>query len=103
MDTTTGRKLRRAAPGSNALFAGALDSAQPLFVTCRAIPHTPTCMRREILRLPPKRFKKLVELVEMSENHADRLKEALRVQRGAAGIPDPQGLSASGDEECVIL
>ena len=60
-------------------------------------------MCREILRLPGKRLKKLIELVEMSENHADRLKEALRAQRNAAGIPDPAGHNGSGDEECVIL
>ena len=57
----------------------------------------------EILRLPPMRREMLIERVGMSANHADRFKEQLRVQRQAAGIPDPSRGSASGDEECVIL
>ena len=40
----------------------------------------------KIMRLPPKRFAKMVETVGMAENHADRLKETLRVQRSVQGI-----------------
>lgn len=56
----------------------------------------------EILRMPPHRIEKLMELVEMSPNHADRFKERLALQRKKYKLL--QALPADKSEEaCVIL
>ena len=55
----------------------------------------------EILRLPPIRLSRLLEMVEMSPNHADRFKEALHAQRKKHNIV--MNLAKPKEEECVIL
>ena len=56
----------------------------------------------EILRLPPLRLAKLIEKADMSQNHADRFKEAMIVERKKRNIVMNLG-SSSKEEECVIL
>ena len=56
----------------------------------------------EILRLPTYRLNKLVEIVGMSTNHADRFKEALRVQRRQLHVQQLMPSADAGDS-CVIL
>ena len=56
----------------------------------------------EILRLPPHRLAKLIELVGMSANHSDRFKEALVTQRRRLKILQVLPM-AGGDDSCVIL
>ena len=56
----------------------------------------------EILKLPKKRFVRLVLKTSMSADHADRLYEQLDIQRkamGIRGVRDPDG----DDLVCVIL
>ena len=60
----------------------------------------------EILRLPPHRCAKLIGVVGMSTNHADRFKEQLRDQRRRLKIHQvmPNGGQVDAAEEaCVIL
>ena len=60
----------------------------------------------EVLRLPPHRLAKLVEVVGFSANHGDRFREQISYQRrkrrmGQAGGNMQEG--AAEDESCVIL
>ena len=65
----------------------------------------------EVLRLPPHRLAKLIELVNFSSNHADRFKEYVRDERRRRGIGqvmprvpgrnEPDGFDPG--MECAIL
>lgn len=59
---------------------------------------------QEILRLPPARLAKLIEVVGMSENHADRFKEQIHNQRRQRGIGRaPTTGDTAVEDSCVIL
>ena len=57
----------------------------------------------EILRLPPYRVAKLIELVDMQPNHADRFQEALVSQRRQHKIAQVLPVGTSGGDACAIL
>ena len=57
----------------------------------------------EILKLPKKRFVRLVFKTSMTANHADRLYEQLAIQRKAMGIRGERDPDGDDLESCVIL